>query len=162
MPTCNHARSRRVVGKETQKYNAMEITVNGLPDLPAAVARVREQYPEVRVFLLHGDLGAGKTTFVQAFCRSIGVQDDVSSPTFALVNEYERTTAGGPEPVYHLDLYRLKDLEEALDMGLEEYLESGYYCFVEWPDVADGLYPENRITLQLETLSENTRKILFL
>lgn len=140
-----------------------EITVASLAALPQAAAQLLTQLGERRVLLLNGDLGAGKTTLVQELCRQLGVTEAVSSPTFALVNEYVRTTdAGTTESVYHLDLYRLKDVDEALDMGLEEYLYSGHYCFVEWPDVAAGLYPEDALRVRLEAPDDTTRKILLL
>ena len=141
----------------------MEIIINGLPDLPRAAAQLQAHLGDSRVLLLNGDLGAGKTTFVQQLCAQLGVAEAVSSPTFALVNEYRRTLpGGGTEPVYHLDLYRLKDAEEAVQMGLEEYLYSGYYCLVEWPDVAEGLYPADSVRVRLETVDVATRKVLLL
>ena len=141
----------------------MEITINDLADLPRAARELHERMGSSRTLLLDGDLGAGKTTLVQALCRQLGVQGAVSSPTFALVNEYSRPLADGEtEPVYHLDLYRLKDADEALAMGLEEYLYSGHYCFVEWPAVADGLYPPGSLHVRLEAPTATSRKILFL
>ena len=140
-----------------------ELSVNGLADLPRAAAEVREALGDGRVLLLGGDLGAGKTTFTQVFYRALGVKDAVSSPTFSLVNEYVRELPeGSSEPAYHLDLYRLKDVEEALAMGLEEYLYSGHYCVVEWPAVAEGLYPPDALRLHLESTGATTRKILLL
>ena len=141
----------------------MEIIINDLSDLPRAATQLRARLGATRVLLLNGDLGAGKTTLVQQLCAQLGVAEAVSSPTFALVNEYRRTLpGGGTEPVYHLDLYRLKDAEEAVQMGLEEYLYSGYYCLVEWPDVAEGLYPADSVRVRLETVDVATRKVLLL
>jgi len=111
-----------------------------------------------RLLLLEGDLGAGKTTFVQACCRHLGVQEAITSPTFALVNEYQGTDG----PVYHLDLYRLNDLEEALSIGIEEYLYSGNYCFIEWPEILEFYLEENHPRLMLEIMNDSSRKIVFL
>ncbi len=111
-----------------------------------------------RVFAFTGPVGAGKTTFTQALCRRLGVKEAVTSPTFALVNEY----AGADGPIFHLDLYRLKDIDEALDMGIEEYLFSGVYCFVEWPEVIDALLPPEAVKIEIVPLSDGSRKLLFL
>lgn len=107
-----------------------------------------------RVFLFYGEMGAGKTTFIQAICRELGVKTAVSSPTFAIVNEYE----GHDGPVFHFDFYRLKSEREAYDMGAEEYVDSGHYCLVEWPEKIEGLLPEKHITINI-TADQNLRKI---
>jgi len=96
---------------------------------------ILESHAERRVFALHGDLGAGKTTLIKAFCSILGVADRTSSPSFAIVNEY-RTADGSP--LYHFDLYRLKVPEELEGIGFDEYLDSGAYCFIEWPEIASG------------------------
>jgi tRNA threonylcarbamoyladenosine biosynthesis protein TsaE len=127
-----------------------------LAELPAVAPRVLEALDGRRIVALHGDMGAGKTTFVHACCETLGVEGNVSSPTFALVNEY-RTGAG--ETIYHMDWYRLKDEEEALQAGMEEYLYSGARCLVEWPDRAPGLLPENAAHLYLEVLDPQTRRL---
>lgn len=103
-------------------------------------------FPEARVFALHGELGAGKTTLIKGFCAALGVKDQASSPSFAIVNEYR---AAGGEPVYHFDLYRLKDAPELEGIGFEEYLDSGAYCFIEWPELAEGLLPPDTIHIRL-------------
>lgn len=110
-----------------------------------------------RVILLNGNLGAGKTTLVTCLCNALGVDDIAQSPTFALVNEYE---VPGGDKVYHLDLYRLRSLEEALDIGIEEYLDSGHWCLIEWPDKIEALLPEDVIKVYLESNLE-TRTISF-
>ena len=110
-----------------------------------------------RVFALNGDMGAGKTTLVHAIAEVLGVTDVVSSPTFSIVNEYRssRNTT-----VYHMDWYRLKGEEEALQAGVEDSLYSGAYCFVEWPQIAAGLLPPDTIWLDIKTLNADTRKLL--
>ena len=114
-----------------------------------------------KVCLFDGPVGAGKTTLIQALGRSLGIQEAITSPTYALVNEY--TLPGGAEPVYHLDLYRLKSLEEGLQFGLEEYLFSGYWCFIEWPDLLTPLLDElEAVRIQIKIAPDSSRKILFL
>jgi tRNA threonylcarbamoyladenosine biosynthesis protein TsaE len=100
-----------------------------------------------KVILFYGEMGSGKTTLIKEICRQLGVTDVMSSPTYGLVNEYHTSDH---KIIYHFDLYRVKNLEECLDMGMEEYLYSGNYCFVEWPDMAISLYPENTAKVFIE------------
>jgi tRNA threonylcarbamoyladenosine biosynthesis protein TsaE len=110
---------------------------------------------DARVFLFYGEMGAGKTTFIKAICTALGVTDGTSSPTFSIVNEY-----GSPDgPVYHFDFYRLKKESEALDLGYEEYLYSGQYCFIEWPERIAGLLPEHAAEVFIDALDEHSREI---
>lgn len=103
------------------------------------------------MFTLTGDLGAGKTTFVAEFCRQIEISDEPSSPTFSIVNEYR-----GPELlVFHIDCYRLEDIEEALAIGFEDYLERGDYCFIEWPQVIEPLLPSGVVHVHLSHPTSN-------
>lgn len=101
-----------------------------------------------KVVLFYGEMGSGKTTLIKEICRQLGVKEGMSSPTFSIVNEYR----AGEKKIYHFDLYRVKNLEECLDLGMEEYLYSGNYCLVEWPDIANGILPENslKVFLQIE------------
>ena len=116
-----------------------------------------------RKFALIGDVGAGKTTLVQHFCHLHGVEGAVTSPTFALVNEYPLKTNGGEQGVVnHLDLYRLKSLEEALEIGIEDYLYNEDFCFIEWPELIESLLPEDIIRIEIEIMEESGRKVLFL
>lgn len=108
-----------------------------------------------KVLLFKGDLGAGKTTLVRELCRLLGVKDEVQSPTYAIVNEY---SDGKGKPVYHMDLYRLKSEAEAYDIGIEQYLSSGYFCMVEWPDAFSELFPDKCPVVTLEHQGD-TRKI---
>ncbi len=109
------------------------------------------------VLLLQGEMGTGKTTLIKAICEELGVEDEVNSPTFALVNEYRDAA---DEPIYHFDLYRLNDPEEALDFGLEEYLESRALCLVEWPEKISKFLPRNFGLIRLE-VHEKGRMLAF-
>lgn len=108
-----------------------------------------------KIFLFEGEMGAGKTTFIKSICAELGVKAAVSSPTFSLVNEYEYPAG----LIYHFDCYRLKTPTEALDMGIEEYLYSGAYCFIEWPEKIEGLWPEKYVQVNLSTVNPKSRKI---
>ena len=124
-------------------------------EMAGLAERLLAQYASHRLFLLQGEVGAGKTTLVKHCCRALGVHDDLSSPTYSLVNEYQ----GRQRVVYHADLYRLESLEEALGIGIEEYLHSGSYCFVEWPELILPLLSGNFVTLTLQREETATRKI---
>ena len=115
-------------------------------------------YPEKRVYALRGQMGVGKTTFTKALCEAMGTSDVVNSPTFAIVNVYdvERPYKG---EVYHFDCYRLKDIREAMDFGAEEYLYSGNYCFIEWPEMIEALLPEDTVWVKIEP-QENGDRLL--
>lgn len=111
-----------------------------------------------------GEIGAGKTTLIQAFCRHFQVEDQVTSPSFSLVNEYSYLLPGTKQTafIYHIDLYRLKNLDEALDMGIEEYLDKEDYCLIEWPGIIASLLPDDIVRINIEIKADSTRKILFL
>lgn len=111
-------------------------TVSDLAGMELVAKELLRHCQPRRVLCLHGDLGAGKTTLVKAMCKELGVVNPVQSPTFSIVNEY--VDARG-EPVYHFDFYRLRRVEEAYDLGYEQYLYSGYFCFIEWPEQVEGL-----------------------
>ena len=117
-----------------------------LADMPHVARKILLAYPDERVFALYGELGAGKTTLIKAFCEILKVNDEVTSPSFSIVNEYE---AGGIDLIYHFDFYRIKKLEEVLDIGYEEYFYSGYYCFLEWPDKIEELLPESYVYIAI-------------
>lgn len=130
-------------------FNKMDkeaYTCSGLDELDKVAGQILDKYPQTRLFALSGPMGAGKTTFIQALCRKLEVKDTVNSPTFSIVNEY-RTKAD--VPVYHFDLYRLRKPEEMLDIGYEDYFYSGNYCFIEWPEVAADLIPDESLYITI-------------
>lgn len=134
----------------------MELLVNGIAELDQAAQQLLDNCAKDRVFLFYGQMGAGKTTLINALCKALAVQDSTSSPTFSIVNEY----ASPAGPIYHFDFYRLKEEEEALDLGYEEYFYSGHYCFVEWPEKIPNLLPLEAIAIHIEVVSPTTRKII--
>lgn len=116
-----------------------------------------KQLQDYKVFAFSGELGAGKTTFISSLCKVLRVQETVSSPTFSIIQEY--STEDG-DSIYHMDLYRIKSNEEAIDAGIEDCLESHKICFVEWPEKAPEIFPENTIFTDIQIVSENERKLL--
>ena len=119
-----------------------------------------------RVFAFEGKMGAGKTTFIKHLCEAMGTEDVVNSPTFAIVNVYEvigrNQDAKVMEEVYHFDCYRIKDLTEAMDMGTEEYLYSGNYCFIEWAEMIEPLLPDDTVWVRIEVLENGARELSIL
>lgn len=134
------------------------ITIPSLQELDTAAARFLEQAGGHDVIAFSGELGAGKTTFIQAVCRNLGVEVDVNSPTFSLVNEY--FTPGG-DSIFHFDLYRIESMEELYDMGYEEYFYSGSLCLIEWPEKARRLIPEDALWVKIEIGDDEARTLLF-
>jgi tRNA threonylcarbamoyladenosine biosynthesis protein TsaE len=127
-----------------------------LEDIDTTAAEFLQNAGSHRVLAFHGEMGAGKTTFIKAICKQLGVTGAVSSPTYSIINQY---AAANGKTVYHLDLYRLKDEEEALQAGVEECFYSGEYCLVEWPDKTPGLLPENTLHCYLSNSGNNERKL---
>lgn len=133
----------------------MTLEINDLNELPKAARELLAFAGNERIFLFYGEMGAGKTTLIKALCSELGTDDLVSSPTFSIVNEY----ASPAGPVYHFDFYRLKNETEALDLGYEDYIYSGCYCFIEWPERISGLLPENACSIEIEIEGSNSRKL---
>ncbi|NLO71076.1 MAG: tRNA (adenosine(37)-N6)-threonylcarbamoyltransferase complex ATPase subunit type 1 TsaE [Porphyromonadaceae bacterium] len=109
-----------------------------------------------KVYCFYGKMGAGKTTFIKAICEELAVKDTVNSPTFSIVNEYE--TAEG-EIIYHFDCYRINKIQEALDLGAEEYMYSDNYCFIEWPENIEQILPENAVNVEIEEMEDGVRMV---
>lgn len=132
----------------------MTVTIN---DLATVANSIIEKFPAQRIFALQGEMGAGKTTFTKVFCKALGVDDEVSSPTFAIANIYDSSNHG---EVYHFDFYRLKNAQEAMDIGFEDYVYSGNYCIMEWPDIVFDYIPRPFVEITIEhTDDENSRII---
>lgn len=134
----------------------MEISVNNLSEIENVAQQILSFAEDKRIFCFEGNLGAGKTTLIQAICNQLGVEEDMSSPTYSIVNEYK--TKNG-DVIYHMDLYRLKSLEEVLDTGIEDYFYENNYCFIEWPEVAKQILPDEIVQILIEKISENQRKL---
>lgn len=135
----------------------LTIEITSLEELPKVAEKLLGWGSDVAVWLFEGHMGAGKTTLIQSLCKQLHVHTTTSSPTFSIVNEYE-TVDGGL--VYHFDFYRIKEEEEAMDMGVEEYFDSGYFCFVEWPDNIASLWPEEYISIQIANDGTGTRTVV--
>lgn len=131
----------------------LELLKEGEVVSPADVLTV---YPDRRVYALRGQMGAGKTTFTKSLCQAMGSEDVVNSPTFAIVNVYED---GAGEEIYHFDCYRLKSIAEALDFGAEEYLYSGRYCFIEWPEMIEALLPDDTVDITIRQRDDGSREL---
>ncbi|HTL80626.1 MAG TPA: tRNA (adenosine(37)-N6)-threonylcarbamoyltransferase complex ATPase subunit type 1 TsaE [Bacteroidia bacterium] len=134
----------------TSEFIATEIS-----ELPSLAKKFLAQFSGKKIFAFHGELGAGKTTFIKTLCGELGVNDPMSSPTFSIVNEYHDAKG---IPVYHMDLYRIKSAEEAMNAGVEEYLNSGKICFIEWPEVIEDILPAETVRVLITTEGE-TRKL---
>lgn len=135
----------------------MIIPVHSLTELSVAAQQVISTFADERIFLFYGQMGAGKTTFINELCLILGVHDHTSSPTFSIVNEYSSDNG----PLYHFDFYRLKNESEAFDLGYEEYFYSGSYCFVEWSEKIPNLLPESYVTVEIK-VSDNQQRTLYI
>lgn len=137
----------------------MEIRINSLAEINEAAKTFIENMGDSKVFAFYGKMGAGKTTFIKAICEELGVDDVITSPTFAIVNEYQSSTTG--DSIFHFDFYRIKKLDEVYDMGYEDYFYSGSLCFLEWPELIEELLPEDAVKVTIEETSDGSRLIKF-
>lgn len=129
-----------------------------IADIDVAAGKFLSLVKSYTTIAFNGEMGAGKTTFIYALCNRLQVNDTVNSPTFSIINQYN-TSKG--DIVYHIDLYRLKDEQEAIVAGVEDRLYSGRLCFVEWPERAPGIFPENTLYVTINLVDANTRKLSF-
>ena len=136
----------------------MKIKIDSLDNIHEAAKQFLAGMGNGKVFAFYGKMGAGKTTFIKQLCQEMGTDDVVNSPTFAIVNVYDVEHPHNGE-VYHFDCYRLKDIREALDFGAEEYLYSGNYCFIEWPEMIDRILPEDTVNIHIEVLENGDRRL---
>jgi tRNA threonylcarbamoyladenosine biosynthesis protein TsaE len=136
-----------------KNYGNLQVNMNKvfqdvtLVDLPEVAQEILTLSKGMTIWKFEGNLGAGKTTFIKVFCKELNVAQHVQSPTFAIVNEYE---TGSGDVLYHFDCYRLKNQEEAFDFGIEEYLDSGNLCLIEWPQIIDDLLPKPHVLISIE------------
>ncbi len=134
----------------------MILNITSTIQLPAIASQIISFDRNARIFLFYGDMGAGKTTLIKALCEHLGTTEPVTSPTFAIVNEYN----GATDKIYHFDFYRLKNQTEALDMGYEEYFYSGAFCFIEWPEKIAGLLPDSYISVKIKVTGAQSREMI--
>lgn len=135
-----------------------EILIPNIEALPQAAREFMGLMGDETVYAFTGEMGAGKTTFINALCRELGVDEDpTGSPTFAIINEYRSDTTA--ELIYHFDLYRIENLEQAFDIGVEDYLDSGALCLIEWPDRIDEILPDDTVRVNIEVLPDGGRRL---
>ena len=137
----------------------MELRIDNIDSIREAARQFVAATGENTVFAFYGKMGAGKTTFIKAVCEELGVEDVITSPTFAIVNEYRSDTTG--ELIYHFDFYRIKKSEEVYDMGYEDYFYSGALCFIEWPELIEELLPEEAVKVTIEENADGSRIVRF-
>lgn len=133
-----------------------QLQIAGLSALDESAKLLLQNFENDRVFAFYGSMGAGKTTLIKAICHQLGSADYVTSPSFSLINEY--STSGG-DTIYHFDFYRIKKLEEAFDLGYEDYIYSGNYCLIEWPEMIESLLPEGIVEVRITELENGVRMI---
>ena len=141
----------------------MDIKIQNLESIGEAARQFVNAIGDRRVFAFYGQMGAGKTTFIKAVCEALGVEDVITSPTFAIVNEYTPSSFLLPpsSKIFHFDFYRIKKLEEVYDMGYEDYFYSGALCFIEWPELIEELLPEDAVKVSIVEQEDGSRMIEF-
>jgi len=134
----------------------MQIEIKSEEELKTAAEKILENFSDYRVFAFYGEMGAGKTTFIKEICKALGSADNITSPTFAIINEY---TSHSDYLIYHFDFYRIKNLREVYDLGYEDYFYSGNYCFIEWPERVEQLLPGNMVRVDITVTGDKSRRI---
>lgn len=134
----------------------MKIEIKELADLQNATRKFIERMGDHKVFAFYGEMGVGKTSFIKVLCEELGVEETITSPTFAIINEYRRPDG---DPIYHFDFYRINKLEEAFDFGYEDYFYSGNLCFIEWPGLVESILPENAVRVTMVEMGDGKRVI---
>ena len=134
----------------------MEIKIENIDHIREAAREFIQHIGDHRVFAFYGKMGAGKTTFVKAICEELGVDDVITSPTFAIVNEY---TSGEGDSIFHFDFYRIKKIEEVYDMGYEDYFYSGSLCFIEWPELIEDILPDDAVRVSIAEQEDGSRLV---
>lgn len=133
-----------------------KIEIDNIADIDFVAAKLLKEFEGKRVFAFFGEMGAGKTTFIQALCRKLDVIEVVNSPTFTIINEYHTKNGNS---IYHFDFFRIKNIEEVYDFGFEDYFYSGNYCFIEWPELITDILPENAVLVKI-TIDQGGTRIL--
>jgi len=136
--------------------NALRLVCKSIEELDSVAEKLLAYANDTKTWVFQGTLGAGKTTLVKSLAKKLRVEDNMSSPTFSIVNEYKTANGSG---IYHLDLYRLNSLQEAIDIGIEDYLYSNTYCFIEWPEIIEDILPTKLIHLKIEIKGFTEREI---
>ncbi len=135
-----------------------EIIIPSLDKIDDAAQEFLGIMDDATIYAFYGEMGAGKTTFINALSKALGVEDDpTSSPSFSIINEYRSDTTA--ELIYHFDLYRLENLEEAFDIGVEDYFDSGALCFIEWPERITDILPDDTVRVDISVLDDDSRKL---
>ena len=132
------------------------IIIQSIDNLKQAAELFVKQMNGAKIFAFYGEMGAGKTTLIKEVCKTLGVEENITSPTFSLVNEYIMNSEGY---IYHFDCYRLKDIDEALNIGAEDYFYSGHVCFIEWPERIEALLPDQTVHVQISVQPDGSRKV---
>ncbi len=135
----------------------MKFLLNKLSDIDDVAQKFVDNMGNRNIFAFYGEMGAGKTTFIKALCKTLGVAETITSPTFAIINEYNKEDG---DPIYHFDFYRIKNIEEAYDFGYEDYFYSGHLCFIEWPELVEPLLPESVVKVQIVVMDNGGRSII--
>lgn len=136
----------------------MKLQLNSLSEINIVANKFIENMSNRNVYAFYGEMGAGKTTFIKAICKALGVVETVTSPTFSIVNEYNKSDG---QPIYHFDFYRIKNIEEAYDFGYEDYFYSGHLCFIEWPELVECLLPETVVNVQI-VIEDNKQRVILI